>query len=575
MRVFSASALRMAVLALGLSAVAPTISAAHEGHDHGAEAQAAPTTAAPRGSSSTEALELVAIARNGRLVVFLDRAGSNEPVTDAVVEAETPEGPAKALPLPDGSYGFDAHWSEHSGEHDVLFTVTVDGSADLFPVKLTVPEAPPAPPSAGASTWAAGLAAAHDFQRHLKEADPLPLAVGGAGFLLGVAFTLLMRRRRYLPATALVVIVVTLALAPRAFAADGHDGREPLAHQGLPMAAPSAGGQDLARRQPDGTIFVPKPTQRVLAVRTVVTASDTLRRTVELPGRIVPDPSASGVVQSSVGGRLSPPESGIFPRLGTRVRKGEVLAYVTPPVQAVDASDMRQRQGELDQQIAITERRVERYRKLAPGGSVSQVQLEDAQAELKGLLDRRAALDNIRQQPEALKAPVDGVIAEANAVAGQMASPGVQVFQIVDPARLWVEALSFDALAGGQDATARMADGRVLRLAYMGAGLADRSQAVPMHFAVLGAPHELRTGQFITVLAAIDDQQEGLALPRTSVVRGGNGQSIVYEHTAPERFEPREVRVEPLDAGRVLVVSGVTPGQRIVTQGAELLNQVR
>ena len=300
-----------------------------------------------------------------------------------------------------------------------------------------------------------------------------------------------------------------------------------------------------------------------------------MRRTVELPGRIVPDPSASGVVQSSVGGRLSPPESGTFPRLGTRVRKGEVLAYVTPPVQAVDASDMRQRQGELDQQIAVTERRVERYRKLAPGGAVSQVQLEDAQAELKGLLDRRAALDTIRQQPEALKAPVDGVIAEATAVAGQMASPGVQVFQIVDPTRLWVEALSFDALTGGQHATARLADGRMLRLAYMGAGLADRSQAVPMHFAVEGAPSELRTGQFVTVLAATDAQQKGLALPRMSVVRGGNGQSIVYEHTAPERFEPREVRVEPLDAGQVLVVSGLAAGKRIVTQGAELLNQVR
>ncbi|MFC6777133.1 efflux RND transporter periplasmic adaptor subunit [Methylobacterium gregans] len=341
------------------------------------------------------------------------------------------------------------------------------------------------------------------------------------------------------------------------------------------MAAPSPGIQDLARRQPDGSIFVPKPTQRVLAVRTTVTASDTLRRTVELPGRIVPDPSASGVVQSSVGGRLSPPATGIFPRLGTRVRKGEVLAYVTPPVQAVDVSDMRQRQGELDQQIVIMERRVERYRKLAPGGAVSQVQLDDAQAELKGLLDRRAALDNIRQQPEALVAPVDGVIAEASAVAGQMASPGVQVFQIVDPARLWVEALSFDALAGGQDATARMADGRMLSLTFMGAGLADRSQAVPLHFAVRDAPAELRTGQFVTVLAATDAQQAGLALPRVSVVRGGNGQSIVYEHTAPERFQPREVRVEPLDAGHVLVVSGLAPGKRIVTQGAELLNQVR
>ncbi len=583
MRACSASALRAAILALGLWAGAPAVVGAHEGHTHGEDAPAAPASTAPRGASSSDALELVAIARNGRVAVFLDRLGTNEPVTDAVVQAETPEGAAAATPMPDGSYGFAAPWSAHPGAYDVLFTVTASGTTDLYPVTLVVPEAPPAPPTAGTSAWATGLAAAHDFRRHLEEADPMPLAIGGIGFLLGVAVTLLMRGRRYLPATALLVLVFALAYAPRAFAGENHGENHGAGHgpggahapQILQMAAPSPGIQDLARRQPDGSIFVPKPTQRVLAVRTTVTASDTLRRTVELPGRIVPDPSASGVVQSSVGGRLSPPETGIFPRLGTRVRKGEVLAYVTPPVQAVDVSDMRQRQGELDQQIVIMERRVERYRKLAPGGAVSQVQLDDAQAELKGLLDRRAALDNIRQQPEALVAPVDGVIAEASAVAGQMASPGVQVFQIVDPARLWVEALSFDALAGGQDATARMADGRMLSLTFMGAGLADRSQAVPLHFAVRDAPAELRTGQFVTVLAATDAQQAGLALPRVSVVRGGNGQSIVYEHTAPERFQPREVRVEPLDAGHVLVVSGLAPGKRIVTQGAELLNQVR
>jgi cobalt-zinc-cadmium efflux system membrane fusion protein len=558
-----ATALRAAIVALGLWAQAAT---AHEGHDHGSDTPPAAAVSAPRGASSSESLELVAIARNGRLSVFLDRAGTNEPVTDAAIKAETPEGPADAAAMPDGSYGLPAPWSLHPGEHEVLFTVRTGGASDIFPVSLTVPE-PPAPSAAGPDAWAMGLAAAHDFRRHLEEADPLPFAIGGAGFLLGIVVTLLMRGRRRGPAAALVVFALALALAPKAFAHEGHEGG------GTPMAA--TGGQDLARRMPDGAIFVPKPTQRVLALRTVVTASDTLSRTVELPGRIIPDPSASGVVQSSVGGRLSPPESGRFPRLGTRVTKGEVLAYVTPPVQAVDVSDMRQRQGELDQQIAITERRVERYRKLAPGGAVSQVQLDDALAELKGLADRRAALDAIRQHPEALTAPVDGVIAEASAVAGQMASPGIQVFQIVEPRRLWVEALSFDALATGQDATARLADGRTLHLAFMGAGLADRSQAVPMHFSIEGAPPELRTGQFVTVLAALDTQQTGLALPRTSVVRGGNGQSLVYEHTAPERFEPREVRVEPLDAGRVLVVSGVAPGKRIVTQGAELLNQVR
>ena len=35
------------------------------------------------------------------------------------------------------------------------------------------------------------------------------------------------------------------------------------------------------------------------------------------------------------------------------------------------------------------------------------------------------------------------------------------------------------------------------------------------------------------------------------------------------------VPVEPLDGDRVLVVSGLKPGVRIVTQGAELLDQVR
>ena len=278
---------------------------------------------------------------------------------------------------------------------------------------------------------------------------------------------------------------------------------------------------------------------------------------------------------SSVGGRLSPPPSGLFPRLGTRVRKGDVLATVTQPVQAVDVSDMRQTQGDLDQQISIVERRVERYRKLAVTGAVAQTQLDDAVTELKGLQDRRAALDKIRQQPEALVAPVDGVIAQASAVAGQMATPGAMIFQIVDPARLWVEALSFDALTTAQDATAHLADGRSLTLTYQGAGFSDRNQAIPVQFAVKGDTSGIRVGQFVTVLAGTDAEQSGLALPRAAVVRSGNGQAIVYEHVTAERFEARPVRVEPLDGTRVLVAEGVGAGKRIVTEGAELLDQVR
>jgi hypothetical protein len=79
----------------------------------------------------------------------------------------------------------------------------------------------------------------------------------------------------------------------------------------------------------------------------------------------------------------------------------------------------------------------------------------------------------------------------------------------------------------------------------------------------------------LTVLAETEEVKTGIAVPRTAVVRAGNGQMIVYEHANAERFVPREVRVEALDAERVLVIAGLEPNRRVVTQGVELLNQIR
>ena len=45
-------------------------------------------------------------------------------------------------------------------------------------------------------------------------------------------------------------------------------------------------------------------------------------------------------------------------------------------------------------------------------------------------------------------------------VAGQMAQPGAVVFHIIDPKYLWIEALSFDAVAGSEGASAVTAAGR-------------------------------------------------------------------------------------------------------------------
>lgn len=331
-------------------------------------------------------------------------------------------------------------------------------------------------------------------------------------------------------------------------------------------------GRDIAQRFADGALFVPKTSQRILALRTEFTEEKTFRGTVELPGRIIPDPNGVGYVQASVSGRLMPPPTG-FPRLGTPVKAGDVLAHVHPGIGAADVTTQQLQARELDQQIALVTRRLDRLKQLQ--NVVARSQIEDAELELAGLNARRANLDRAPRHTEDLVAPVSGVIASVQATAGQIAEPSTIIFQIIDPARFWVEALTYDAQAIAGTATARLAANRTVMLTYRGMGLAERNQSVPIHFGIEGETKGLRAGQFLTVLAHTAEEKAGVAVPRSAILRGVNGQSMIFEHSNAERFVPREVRIEPLDATRVLIVSGIGAGRRIATQGAELLNQIR
>jgi hypothetical protein len=538
---------------------------AHEGHDHGEEKKpAGPVALTPRLEARSGPFELVALRQSGELLIYLDRFATNEPVTRAQVTVETPDGQKEAT-LKDGVYHLPALWQ--SGSLDLIFTV-VDGAAiEILSGTLKLDAAVPASQKAptGGSLWssAEGQELAHGFKERVSTGGTWLLLL--AAFAAGVLVSPLFRRPKLGIALLLLAAILVLA-SSAAFAHAGEENEQPK------MAAPVT--SDQVQRLPDGALLVPKPVQRLLAIRTLVTEISTHRKTLELPGRIIPDPNASGFVQASVSGRLSAPKDG-FPRLGTTVKAGDVLAFVTPPFQAIDVSDMRQKQGELEQQIGIVEKRIARYEGLAKVGAVPKVTLDEAVIELNGLKERRAQLDKVRAESEKLIAPVSGVVASANAVAGQIAETNAIVFQIIDPARLWIEALTFNLVPDAQRATARTGEGATLALSFQGAGLTDRSQAIPVHFAIQGAPKGLRVGQLVTVLASTSEAVRGLAIPRTSVLRSANGQTVVFEHTGAERFEPRIVRVEPLDADRAIVLDGLPAGARVVAQGAELLNQIR
>jgi hypothetical protein len=515
-------------------------------------------TIAPRIDASSSDFELVAIARGEWLRIYLDSFQGNEPIRDAIIEVDGPNGTAKASTISDGVYVLQAPWLSKAGTYDLAFTIQSKDVADVLTASLVIPNSDPH--SSDNLSFLGSLmnrlysaSTGNDNQHQMEKGWLIALL----SFFAGVTFTSVVRKNKKASLTIIAFTLTSGFLLSDAYATNVV---KPIAER------------DVAQRFADGALFVPKTTQRILGVRTIFTKMDTYAGSVELAGRVIPDPTTTGYVQASVAGRLMPPPGG-FPRLGVEVKAGDVLALVQPAIGAADVTTQQQQARELDQQITIMERRLERFQQIQ--GVVARAQIEDAQLELQGLRIRRANLEKSPREPEALVAPVSGIIAASQAIAGQIADPNAIVFQIIDPKRFWVEALSFETMPLEKTAFGRLNDQKALSLSYRGSGLADRNQAIPVQFSIETSDSSLRAGQLLTVVATTEDKKTGIALPRASILRGPNGQSIVYEHSNAERFVPREVRVEPLDGNRVLVVSGLEPGKRIVTQGSELLNQIR
>jgi hypothetical protein len=544
-------------LAFALLMSVPIPGTAHPGHDDAPEPVSA--TGAPRTEAHSDDFELVAVAAGPHaLTIWLDRFATNEPLPGGSVDVADGSGEAaRAEPQEDGTYMLRAPWLDVPGKHDLTFVVAAGDASDLLTATIELPQV-------GHAATATASSGGRVREMLGDRAGPLTVALA---FLLGVLTVVAVQARgKWRAVSGATAILVGVAIGGVAFAHGGvDDGDTPT-----PLAATG----NAPRRQPDGSVSMPKDAQRLLAVRTVISAETKASRTVQVIGQVIADPMASGRVQPSQAGRIEPGEKGLA-HVGQRVQAGDILAVVAPAIAAVERGTVGSQVAEVDQQVRLAEQKVARLSGLA--GSVPGKDIDDSRTELAGARARRAALSPTLAGREVLRAPVSGVVSVANAVAGQFVEGKDIVFEIVDPTRLWIDATAFDpALAAGiKSASAVTADGRPLQVELVGLGLSLRQGAVPLQFRIVAPPAGLSVGTPVTVVASIPVDATGLALPRSSVVRMPNGGSAVWDHVSAERFVPRPVRMQPLDGANVLVLAGVKAGSRIVTQGADLLNQVR
>jgi len=527
------------------------------GHSH--DAPAVKSAQSPRVVATSEAFQIVGIFKGDRLTIYLDREQNNTPVTAAVIEVTANNKTVTAEPGADSTYSVPTNELLQAGENVLEFSIKDGAVTDLLGGTLALP-------SAQTTHGPQGSAATTSWLGRSIPAGWTILA--GIGMLLaGVLIGGLFSRRSMVAAAIAAGFGVMMSIDP-ALAGPGHSGDEGHTHG--PVA--SEGATDSPRRLPDGSVFLPKPTQRLIEVRTEYVAPQTVRRAVRLPGRIVANPHRLAVVQSIVDGRLAP-FNGRFAHVGQHVRAGDLLGYVKPVMSEIDRSDVEQTAGRLDQEIALAANRVEQFKRF---NTFPAERIRTAEIELENLVRRRSALKKRTSVNDPLVAPIDGVIVAAQAAIGQVVSTKDVLFQIVEPRTLWVEALAHDSidLASLGKAQAVAQDGEPVDLAFVASSPALTQHAMSIKFE-LAIPARLEIGRQVTVIAEIGREMTGIVVPRSAVVQAPNGQYVVFRHIEPERFEPRPVRFVEIDGARVILSAGVESGEKIAVQSATLINQIR
>ena len=562
--------LRAALVCLSL--IATSTALAHDGHVHADEESGAvaATVAASAAAGDTagrtvieltsERYEAVVQSHGDHLDIWLDRYDTNEPVTGArvvvtvgesaevVAEEESPgQYMAPITPLTPGASAALALSIQSAFGDDLLGGTLTDAT-------------PPAQPLASGIVHAL----AHGWRWLLG----VLIAVGAAIVLLRLRAR---RRDRFALSVGVVLFAAIWALQPAPLGA--HEGHEHADEPTAPMLAATTGSRPA--RLADGSVFLPKPTQRLLEVRTVRVQEGDVSRSLQLAGELVGDPRASAVLQTLQGGRVAG-EGGSWPELGARVRRGQVLLRLTPSgsggERAATAAEAARVEAELSQA------RADLARLEGLTGVVSRAEVETQRSRLESLVAQRTALRApLSMGSEILVAPIDGVIASIDVAPGSVVSPGETLLTIIDPARMSVAAMAFEPLTAGSVLRASVAlrDGGTLEARLVGVGAQTRSGAVTVRLDLIGVAPGLVAGRPVTVFLERSATVRGLVLPSAAVIRAPNGEHVVFEKLGAERFMPRPVRIEQVSADRVVVLAGIAPQARVVVRGASLIGQIR
>jgi membrane fusion protein, heavy metal efflux system len=312
---------------------------------------------------------------------------------------------------------------------------------------------------------------------------------------------------------------------------------------------------------------------------------------VPLPGRLLWNEDATV--------RVFTPFAGIARRLLAEVNrpvgKGEPLVEL----QSADFGQAQADARKAASDFRRADRTLNRVQELYRHGAAPRKDLDAAEADFasaqaeKERAEQRLAIYGTTAVANdhgfLLPSPLDGIVVERNVTPGQEVRPDqmlanmpqftAPLFVVTDPSKLWVQIdateVDLPYLRPGRRFTfaSRAFPGQTFtgQVDTVSEFLDPNTRTIRVRGTVDNSSRMLKAEMFVSVNLP-GAETAGASVPAKAVFLKGE-KHFVFVEEKPGQFARHEVQTGAEEDGRILVVAGVQPGQRVVTEGCLLLQQ--
>ena len=357
--------------------------------------------------------------------------------------------------------------------------------------------------------------------------------------------------------------------------------------------SPEARNEEAAQAKfAEGKLVLPQGSPQ-LASLSVESIEPQTTSVLRLTGRLIWDDDVTVRIFTPFAGRVTR----VIAQPGQPVKQGDPLALIASPDYGQAQADARKAATD----FLLADRTLSRIRELFEHGAAPQKDLQSAEADLARAASERQRTEgrlafygndtnSIIDQIYVLKSPLDGVVVEKNINPGQevrsdqMLASAPQLFSplfvVTDPRRLWLlvdlNEHQISHIKSGQEVA-------IHALAYpdqefpgkvevVSDFLDSATRTIKIRASVDNTARLLKAEMLVRVDLPMPKEAGFNVASGAVFLRGDKHYLFVEEELGT--FSRREVKIGGEQSGKVSVLEGIQPGQRVVTGNSLMLDQL-